>query len=106
MKNQIKTLLRLLAVCSIVFCSHRPASSQTYIRNTDWNKNNSTVGGDWWIPKAARCIITLQNQPDPDDNGKMIVVGDFTRYNGDLHPGIVRLNVDGSLDNSFGTTPI
>jgi hypothetical protein len=108
MKTRIKTWLRLLAVCSFAFCVPVLAFSQiqTYIRNTDWNENNSTVGGNSWDQKAARCIITLQNQPDPANNGKMIVVGDFTRYDGTMRPAIVRLNADGSLDESFGTTPI
>lgn len=34
-------------------------------------------------------------------NGQMMVSGDFTYYNGARHTGVVRLNADGSLDNSF-----
>jgi uncharacterized delta-60 repeat protein len=106
MKTRIKTWLRLLAVCSFAFCVPALAFSQTYIRNTAWNENGTTVGGDPWDQKAARCIITLQNQPDPANNGKMIVVGDFSRYSGTMQPAILRLNTDGSLDATFGTTPI
>lgn len=36
-------------------------------------------------------------QPD----GKIIVGGDFTQYNGEEIRGIARLNVDGTLDNTF-----
>lgn len=38
-------------------------------------------------------------QPD----GKVIVVGNFTSYNGTAVPGIVRLNTDGSVDTGFNT---
>jgi uncharacterized delta-60 repeat protein len=38
-------------------------------------------------------------QPD----GKLIVVGSFTTYNGSTASGIARLNTDGSLDQTFNT---
>lgn len=38
-------------------------------------------------------------QPD----GKVIIVGEFTGYNGTTRNYIVRLNADGSLDNTFNT---
>lgn len=34
-------------------------------------------------------------------NGKIVIVGHFTTYNGILKNGICRLNVDGTLDNTF-----
>lgn len=34
-------------------------------------------------------------------SGKIIVVGEFETYNGNPAPGIVRLNTDGTFDNSF-----
>jgi uncharacterized delta-60 repeat protein len=34
-------------------------------------------------------------------DGKLIVVGQFTNYNGSAHNGIVRLNSDGSIDSTF-----
>ena len=34
-------------------------------------------------------------------DGKIIVGGAFALYNGSLHLGLIRLNIDGSLDNSF-----
>lgn len=34
-------------------------------------------------------------------NGKIIVAGDFTAYNGIIRKGIARLNSDGSVDESF-----
>jgi len=36
-------------------------------------------------------------------DGKIIVVGDFTEYNGSAHNKIVRLNSDGSVDGSFSS---
>lgn len=35
-------------------------------------------------------------------DGKIIIVGRFTRYNGQAAPYIARLNIDGSLDPGFG----
>ena len=43
------------------------------------------------IISAAIC------QPD----GKVIVAGLFTNFNGVAHPGVVRLNENGSVDTSF-----
>jgi uncharacterized delta-60 repeat protein len=40
----------------------------------------------------------------PLANGKIIVGGGFTLYNGSGRGGIVRLNSDGTLDGSFGTS--
>lgn len=36
------------------------------------------------------------------EDGKLIIVGRFTRYNGEDAPFIARLNTDGSLDPGFG----
>lgn len=40
-------------------------------------------------------------------DGKLLVVGQFTNYNGSEHNGIVRLNPDGTIDSTFspGTGP-
>ncbi|MBP1650055.1 MAG: hypothetical protein H6Q26_212, partial [Bacteroidetes bacterium] len=38
------------------------------------------------------------------DDGKLIIVGRFTRYNGMDAPYIARINTDGSLDQGFGGT--
>lgn len=35
------------------------------------------------------------------DDGKLIVAGDFNSFNGSAYRGIVRLNSDGSIDNTF-----
>jgi uncharacterized delta-60 repeat protein len=34
-------------------------------------------------------------------DGKIVVVGDFTQYNGNNYNGIIRLNSDGSIDTGF-----
>ncbi|MEQ1733289.1 MAG: LamG-like jellyroll fold domain-containing protein, partial [Bacteroidia bacterium] len=45
-------------------------------------------------------IRTIALQPD----GKVIIAGDFTTFNGTTKSRITRLNTDGSLDASFGGT--
>lgn len=42
-------------------------------------------------------VLSIEVQPD----GKIIVAGKFTSFNGSLHRKILRLNSDGSLDTSF-----
>jgi uncharacterized delta-60 repeat protein len=51
---------------------------------------DSSVGADGWIG----AII-----PQPD--GKILIGGDFTTYNGTSRPRIARIYADGSLDTSF-----
>jgi uncharacterized delta-60 repeat protein len=45
-------------------------------------------------------VFSLALQPD----GKVLVGGAFTSYNGTMRNGIARLNADGSLDNNFAPT--
>lgn len=47
------------------------------------------------IPPSA-----IKVQPD----GKILVGGRFSSYNGTTRPGLVRLNIDGSLDTTFNAT--
>ncbi len=51
---------------------------------------DSSVGADG-------CVESIALQPD----GKILVAGNFTSYNGTSRNGIARLNDDGSLDPSF-----
>ena len=44
-------------------------------------------------------ISSIALQPD----GKILIGGDFTSYNGTVRVGFARLNADGSLDTSFDT---
>ncbi len=39
-----------------------------------------------------------------DDDGKILLIGDFTSFNGITKSGIVRLNSDGTIDDTFITT--
>lgn len=52
-----------------------------------FNKNNGPNGN----------VFCTKTQPD----GKIIIGGNFSRYNGNDKKGIVRVNVDGSIDTSF-----
>ena len=42
-------------------------------------------------------VWTIAEQPD----GKLLIGGNFTNFNGVLHRGLVRLNPDGSFDTNF-----
>jgi uncharacterized delta-60 repeat protein len=44
-----------------------------------------------------RIIQSIKFQPD----GKIIIGGDFTNYNGTLRRGVARINTNGTLDTSF-----
>ena len=50
---------------------------------------------------ASGTIRALALQPD----GKVLIAGSFTSYNGIAVPNIARLNTDGSLDGSFAPAP-
>ncbi len=50
---------------------------------------------------ASGTIRALALQPD----GKILIAGSFTSYNGVAVPNIARLNADGSLDGSFAPAP-
>jgi uncharacterized delta-60 repeat protein len=59
--------------------------------DTSFNPGFGIEGGTNQIVKS------IKFQPD----GKIIIGGDFTNYNGTLRRGIARINTDGSLDASF-----
>lgn len=61
--------------------------------NTDGSRDTSFVIGTGFNGQVNK--IKLQS------NGKIIVVGAFTDYNGTTCNRIVRLNTDGSIDNTF-----
>jgi len=48
---------------------------------------------------SAENLAFFEAAAQPD--GKLIVVGQFTNYNGSAHNGIVRLNPDGLIDSTF-----
>ena len=60
-----------------------------------FNSGGAGISGGALYPTAWDAVI----QPD----GKIIIAGDFTNYNGTTVNRIARINQDGSLDNSFNT---
>jgi uncharacterized delta-60 repeat protein len=58
--------------------------------------NSFNVGGSGFNLGWLDCLLV---QPE----GKIIVVGGFTQFNGEQHQGIVRLLPNGSLDSTFNT---
>ncbi|MFO0484024.1 MAG: delta-60 repeat domain-containing protein, partial [Sphingobacteriia bacterium] len=64
------------------------------------NPNGSMDAGFNPVIGADREISTLYAQPD----GKVLIGGWFSSYNGTSRKNIARLNADGSLDASFNST--
>src|SRR5690606_31164656 len=56
--------------------------------DTSFNTGTGFPGG---------AIMAIALQPD----GKILVGGSFTSYNGTIRNNLIRLNADGSLDTSF-----
>ena len=63
--------------------------------NSDGSIDNSHNPGSGFNDRVYSIAI--------QDDGKIICGGAFTSFNGNTHNRIVRLNTDGSLDNSFDT---
>ncbi len=79
-----------------VFTSYNGSTANRIIRlNTDGSIDTSFVTGTGF----NGYINTLTLQPD----GKILVGGGFTSYNGSTANRIIRLNTDGSIDTSFVT---
>jgi hypothetical protein len=86
------------------------------------NMNKIIVSLTFWGLLALASTTSAQSLPSPIDlrvtnnvtcimsdveqlaNGKYLVVGNFTQWNGITARGIVRLNSDGSFDNTFQTS--
>jgi uncharacterized delta-60 repeat protein len=72
-------------------------SGQTYNRilrlNNDGTIDNSLNVGTGFNNETYSAVI--------EDNGKMVIVGLFTQYSGETHRQIIRLNSNGSIDNTF-----
>ena len=66
--------------------------------NSDGTQDNSLSTGTGF-DNAVQAIVV---QPD----GKIIVGGIFSEYNGVARPGLVRLNSTGSVDATFSTTGV
>ena len=78
------------------FTDYSGTSSNTIIRlNSDGSVDNTFSVGTGFNSSLA----TIQIQSD----GKILVGGDFSSYDGTLSSYIIRLNPDGSIDNTFVT---
>lgn len=76
------------------FISFNGTSCNGIIRlNNDGSVDTSFVVGTSFNDDIS--ALTIQS------DGKILVGGDFTRFNGDLSNGIIRLNTDGSIDTAF-----
>ncbi|MGV6830105.1 MAG: T9SS type A sorting domain-containing protein [bacterium] len=87
------------------FTAYDGATANKVIRlNTDGSVDNTFNSGDGtgqYFPSAdttsSRDIAAVTLQPD----GKILIGGKFNRYNGSVISKVARLNVDGSIDNTF-----
>lgn len=95
--NNVKTIAlqsdgKLLA--GGIFTSYNGLTSNKIIRlNSDGSKDNSFVIGSGFNNDVYSIIL--------QSDGKILVGGKFTSYNGISVTGITRLNNDGTLDNTF-----
>ncbi len=77
-----------------IFPSYNGLTSNKIIRlNSDGSKDNSFVIGSGFNNDVYSIIV--------QSDGKILVGGKFTSYNGIGVTGITRLNNDGTLDNTF-----
>jgi uncharacterized delta-60 repeat protein len=76
------------------FTSYNGTPANRIIRLND----NGTVDNTFNIGTGfSQTVWAINVQTD----GKILVGGDFTQYNGNSHPHLIRLNSDGSVDNTF-----
>lgn len=77
------------------FTSYGATAANRIIRlNADFSVDDTFVYGTGFNGDATALAI--------QSDGKLIVGGNFTQYNGTARNRMVRLNTDGSLDTSFG----
>ena len=74
--------------------SNAPISNESFIYSSIINEINSSNGFGNGFDNEVYSIVV---QPD----GKILVGGDFGAYNGNTVRRIIRLNPDGSVDNTF-----
>ncbi len=78
------------------FASYYGNTANRIIRlNANSTVDNSFVSGTGFNNE----VLTISIQTD----GKVLVGGNFTSYNGTIANRIIRLNTDGSIDNSFAS---
>ena len=82
-------------ICCGFFTTYKSTTSNNLIRlNTDGSIDTSFNVGTGFVG-GYTTSIAIQT------DGKILVVGLFTSYNGTLANSIIRLNTDGSVDGSF-----
>lgn len=67
--------------------------------NADGSIDNSFIQGDGAYGSGTSMVKAIAVQSD----GKIIIAGSFTLYNGQIVSNIARLNTDGTLDVTFNT---
>lgn len=78
------------------FTSYNGTSISRILRlNTDGSLDNTFSVGTGFDAASRGCLVL--------DDGKIVVWGAFRSYNGATANGIVRLNTDGTIDNTFNT---
>lgn len=87
----MKSILLIIFTLSVFNCFSQPGAIDTSFNSFD-------IGFDNGIGTNNE-VFTSVIQPD----GKIILGGKFTSYNGILANNIVRLNIDGSIDTTFVT---
>lgn len=85
---------RALSIAIVGIIVLHPGTVQGLSDGTPSVTANAKFGTGFNTPPADAVL-----QPD----GKIVVVGGFTSFNGVAVPGIVRLNSDGSVDTAFNT---
>lgn len=79
------------------FTSYTGATNNGIIRlNTDGSQDTTFSAGTGFSPANQQVTNGII-----DSNGKIVCVGQFTGYNGTSVGRIIRLNTDGSIDNTF-----
>ena len=96
---------RLFLTILIILCiSLTKGFAQTIVSDLSFNTQDTTAyifekGLDFGVNTDIRALVV---QP----NGKILIGGDFTRYNEQPAQGITRLNKDGLLDPSFHASTV
>jgi uncharacterized delta-60 repeat protein len=80
------------------FTTYNNTTANRIIRlNTDGSIDNAFIYGSGFGTSPSHEIKTIKIQTD----GKILVGGHFTSYNGTTRNNIIRLNSDGTIDNTF-----
>jgi uncharacterized delta-60 repeat protein len=85
-------------ICGGDFISYDGVTRNNILRlNSDASYDSSFITGTGFNTDFGTSVISMDLQPD----GKILVAGAFTMYNGIETPRIAKLNTDGSYDTSF-----